>query len=226
MTDDRKADDAWIDALEGKPADAADNGTHEAHLIRAAIRAQDELTSERISDEDVRIARQKLMARLGSEDGPVEASEDSAAEQSTVVDLSARRPRQAPRSIWRQNPGVLLAASVAFVAIVVMMLRDPNIPDGPALLMSYGEVEILRGAGNETVYPVDDPDAFGRDLGGRLIEREIPFTLTAETPDSPDRTVTIQVDGVPNAAGVGDTLDELGLPMPSTSVLILRLVPE
>ena len=68
--------------------------------------------------------------------------------------------------------------------------------------------------------------AFGRQLGATLIEREIPFTLAIETPDSPDRIVSIQVDGVQNTVGVQETLDELGLQQPSSSVLIVRLVPE
>ena len=226
MTDDRsKKDDAWVDAIRGKTDGAADDGAPDARIIRAAIESQDELTSERISDADIEAAKQKLMARLGREDDGDQASEDTGPEESNVVDLSARKPVQERRSIWYQNPGMLLAASVAMVAIVVAMLRDPNIAVDAELIMSYGEIDTLRGDSGETVYQVEDPDAFGRELGARLTEREIPFALTADTPDSPDRILIVQVDGVANAAGVETTLDELGLAMPSTSVLILRLVP-
>ena len=225
MTDERsKADEEWVDALEGKSSNGDD--AYEARLIRAAIEAQDEQTSKRISDEDVEAARQKLMARLGGEAGSNESSDDGTPEQSTVVDMSARRPAKTRRTIWQQNPGLLLAASVAFVAIVVMVLRNPDLPDGPGLIMSYGEIDTLRGKGDEIVYPVEDPDAFGRELGARLTEREIPFVLTADSKDSLDRIVSIQVDGVPNLAGVEETLKELDLEMPSTSVLIVRLVPQ
>ena len=227
MTDERSKsqDDAWVDALEGKHAGGDEHGVSDASLIRAAIETQNELTSERITDDDVAAARQKLMARLSGEHGGTGASDEATAERSTVVDLSARRPAQARRSVWQQNPGILLAASVAFVAIVVMVLRNPDVPDGPMLIMSYGEVDTLRGAADEVVLPVEDPDAFGLELAATLTEREIPFILAADTPDSPNRIVSIQVDGVPNAVGVETTLDELGLEMPSDSVLILRLVP-
>lgn len=226
MTDERSktGDDAWVDALEGKPASGADDGPYDARLIRAAIEAQNELTAEGISDDDVETARRKLMGRLGGENAGVEAAGDASTERSAVVDLSARRPSDVRRSVWRQNPGMLLAASVAFVAIVVMVLRNPDVPDGPMLVMSYGEVDTLRGAADEIVFPVEDPAAFGLELAAALTEREIPFILTADTPESAERIVNIQVDGVPNAAGVEETLEELGVERPSSSILTLRLV--
>ncbi len=224
MTDERSrdADDAWVDALEGKDAKDADD----ARLIRASIEAQDELTLERITDEDLEAAKQRLLARLDSDSDGAHASDADDPAASKVVDLSARRPDRARRSWWQQHPGMLLAASVAFVAIVVMVLRDPDVPDSQMLIMSYGEIDILRGNQGENVVPVADPDAFGRDLGATLIEREIPFVLTTDIPGSPDRIISIQVDGVRNREGVQQTLDELGLEQPSSSVVIVRLVPE
>ena len=99
MTDDRsKTDDAWVDALEGKPDEGSDESVQDARLIRAAIEAQDELTSERITDADVEAAKQRLIARLGGDDGSLGTSDDETSEQSTVVDRSSRRP--ARRRPW------------------------------------------------------------------------------------------------------------------------------
>ena len=226
MTDERSkaGDDAWVDALEGKAAGGADDAPYDARLIRAAIEAQNELTAEGIFDDEVEAAKRKLMGRLGGDNAGVEATDDTSTERSTVVDLSARRPSDVRRSVWRQSPGMLLAASAAFVAIAVMVLRHPDVPDGPMLVMSYGEVDTLRGAADQIEYPVEDPAAFGLELGAALTERRIPFVLTADTHESPERIVHMQVDGVPNAAGVEETLEELGLDTPSNSVLILRLV--
>ncbi len=224
MTDERSklADEAWVDALEGRSVDDVD--VDDARLIRATIEAHDALSMERISDEQLDAAKKKLIARLGAEDDGTTGDGGAAETQTKVVDLSTRRPEKARRSVWQQNPAMLLAASVAFVAIMVMVLRNPDIPDGPVEILAYGEVDTLRGSSGESVLRVENPDAFGRELGARLIEREIPFVLTAATPDSPDRFISIQVDGVANVTGVQDTLDELGLDRPSTSVLAVRLV--
>lgn len=224
MSDERSKpdDDAWVDALEGKES----NGGEDARLIRATLESQDELTAERIADEDLEAAKQRLLARLESESRETAAGDASDTDASRVVDLSARRSDRARPSSWLRNPGMLLAASVAFVAIVVMMYMDPNVPDGPATLMSYGELDRPRGVRHEHVYAVRDPEGFGRELGAKLIEREIPFVLTTVTPESPQRLISIQIDGVRNTAGVQQTLDELGLERPSSSVVIVRLVPE
>ena len=219
MTDKRSdiADDAWIEGLTG----GDDAGGEEARLIRASIKAHDELSAERISDEDVDAAKQRLLERLGSDSAAGEESGDS-----TVVDLSSRRSPARPTSRFPRNTGMLLAASVAFVAIVIMVLRNPDIPDGPAILMSYGEIDTVRGVRDENVFPVEDPDEFGRDLGMRLMEREIPFVLLHEDPESPDRVISIQVDGVRDTVGVQEVLDELGVEETPSSVATVRLIPE
>ncbi len=216
MTDERSklTDDAWVDALSGQGGDDNDD----ARLIRESLRAHAEHTAASISDEAVDAAKQRLLARL--------ESDESVSEDRTVVDLSSRRaPKK--RSFWSpQNQGMLLAASVAFVALMVMILQDPNVPVAGDIIMSYGEIDTVRGAREENIYAVEDPEAFGRDLGATLVEREIPFALMTAEPDSPDRIISIQVDGVGNVVGVREVLEELGVQDPQSSVVTVRLVPE
>lgn len=216
MTDERSnvTDDAWVDALSGQGGDDNDD----ARLIRESLRAHAEHTAASISDEAVDAAKQRLLARL--------ESDESVSEDRTVVDLSSRRaPKK--RSFWSpQNQGMLLAASVAFVALMVMILQDPNVPVAGDIIMSYGEIDTVRGARDENIYAVEDPEAFGRNLGAMLVEREIPFALMTAEPDSPDRIISIQVDGVGNVVGVREVLEELGVQDPQSSVVTVRLVPE
>lgn len=222
MTDEssKGLDDEWLEALAGRSS----KDTDDARLIRTIIEAQDALTAERISDADVRAARDRLTTRLATTDRGEPAQEDT--ERTKLVDLSARRPAHRKRPVWQQNPAMLLAASVAFVAVVIMILRNPDIPDAPTLLASYGEIDTLRGDTGENTLAVPDPDTYGRELAARLTEREIPFVLSKESPASVERVISIQIDGVANADGVRQTLDELGMDRPSTSILIVRLIPD
>ncbi len=216
MTDERSniTDDAWVDTLTGKNSE----GDEDARLIRATLEAHAEHTAVAIDDEALDAAKQKLLARL--------ESNETADKDSTVIELSTRRP-STKRSFWSpQNPGMLLAASVAFVAIIVMVLNNPDVPAGPQTIMSYGEIDIVRGTREENIHAVEDPDAYGRELGSTLVEREIPFVLLTVEPDSPDRIISIQVDGVGNVTGAQEILEELGVRDPRSSVVTVRLVPE
>lgn len=207
-------DDNWADALSGENND----GPEEARLIRAVVQAHEESVGGGIASDDMDSAKDRLMQRLQNE----------AADDARVVGIETHS-RWNIKKLTREKATFLMAASAAIVAIGVMTLGGlfPQTGDfTPEVLMYYGELDTIRGDGDEHVVRVAEPDVLAQRLARNLLDENVPFELSTLTEHSTSRQLRIQVDGITNPEAAWAVLNGLGVYESATSVVVVNLVAE
>jgi len=207
----------WTNTLRGD-----DNaGPEDARIIRAIVKTHAEVTEQGISEEQLAVAKADLLARL---------HDDEQADEEKPEDANVIRPvRWAPQHWNTRQTGMLIAASVAIIAVGVLTFSrlDTSGQYDPLVIASYAEIDTVRGLEDrENRMVVGDPDEYGRMLAGQLTDRKIPFVLLREFADASDRILKVQVDGHANLNNALQWLQELGISDAPTSVVVIRLTAE
>ena len=199
--------DAWLKAL-GDDNDPSkhqgDDVLDQANRIGKIVRAEQNLAEESIVEDQLDHAKERLMFRLAQE---------------RIIDR--KRPRQPG---WWQRP-LAMAASIAVVGMLAL-LTYTNIPDGPTrdgslIIMSYGEIERMRGLAPEPfVVMTENPEKDATDLAKQLQVLQVPFELRFNEERADVRLLQIQFDGV-----MIDELRKLGFTQFDNSVVYIEFVP-
>jgi len=199
--------DAWLKMLAG---DTDDNATEaelrSADTIRKIITAEQKLAEESIDDTRLAHGKDRLMFRLKKEQ------------------LFSNQHSVQPA--W-QTPWAM-AASLAIVGLIALFTYT-NIPVGPdyesSLLMSYGELEVMRGElPKPFVTRVDDPDSYTREFSARLETMEVAFELTLDHQNERNRLLRVQFDGAANQDELKQLLGEIGIHEISTSIIEILFI--
>lgn len=195
-------DPTWLDELAGKvSADDSDADQQMANTIRRFVTAEQAAAEESVSDEELAHGKQRLMFRLKQE-----------------------RLLKPAKPAW-QAPWAM-AASLAAVGMVAL-LTFTNLPDGTVseaeILMSYGELEIMRGARPDPfVVVTDDPDRSARQLARQLESIQVAYELSTIAENPANRLIRIQFDGSENQAELQLLLSEQNVTEITTSIVEIR----